>query len=148
MVVSAESMCSQKVSVAAQPDGKVVAAGQVRSAGQPSNIAVVRHLGDGGADLSFGDAGVVLTSYPGRDAYGRSIVLDPTGKIVVAGFSEDAVDPTASADYEVVRYNADGTPDPTFGFEVSVMAPLAVSPNGGGFDKACSLTLTPARDNT
>ncbi|MCA9589737.1 MAG: hypothetical protein KC657_30750, partial [Myxococcales bacterium] len=101
--------------VALQPDGRIVAAGQVRSTGQPATIAVLRYLADGGADPTFGDAGVVLTSYAGRDAYGRSVALEPTGKIIVAGFSEDAVSPNGSADYEVVRYTADGSMDATFG---------------------------------
>lgn len=101
--------------VALQADGRIVAVGNVRSTGQQSNLAVLRNLADGGSDPSFGDGGVVLTAYPGRDAYGRSVAIDPTGKIIVAGFSEDALDPTASADYEVARYLADGTLDATFG---------------------------------
>lgn len=99
--------------IALQPDGRVVAAGYTRPTAGSFTFATVRHMQDGGADPSFGDAGLVLTSFPGRQAYARSIAVQPDGKILVAGISEGAVEGTA--DFAMVRYSADGLLDATFG---------------------------------
>lgn len=101
--------------VVVQPDGRIVAAGSSRVSGTPSSLTVMRFLADGSPDATFGNAGTVLTAYPGRDAYAHSVVLLPGGKILVAGFSEDALNPTATANFEVVRYESNGGPDATFG---------------------------------
>jgi uncharacterized delta-60 repeat protein len=37
------------------------------------------------------------------------------GKIVVGGYSESRTNPSGSQNYEIARFNADGTPDTTFG---------------------------------
>jgi uncharacterized delta-60 repeat protein len=101
--------------VAVQTDGRIIAAGSSRSTGSPNQITIARHLVNGAPDPSFGNSGVLVVDYPGRDAYAHALAVRPDGKIVVAGYSEDAVAPTASANFEIARYGADGMPDPTFG---------------------------------
>jgi len=44
---------------------------------------------------------------------GRSVAIQSDGKIVVAGYSYTTA-AAGSADFAVVRYNADGTLDPSF----------------------------------
>jgi uncharacterized delta-60 repeat protein len=64
-------------------------------------------------DPSFGDAGVILTAFPSRAAYGQSVVVQSDGRILVGGYSEGATTPTQ--DYVVARFNVDGSLDPGFG---------------------------------
>lgn len=88
-----------------QPDGKFVLAGSA-NASTGSDFAVVRYHGDGSLDHSFGSGGKVVTNIGGSDA-AYAAVLQPDGKIIVAGNS--------SFNFALVRYNADGTLDATFG---------------------------------
>ena len=66
----------------------------------------------GNLDPSFGNSGKILTSITsGQDkAYGVQIQTD--GKIVVAGYSTSTI---TGKDFTLIRYNANGTPDSTFG---------------------------------
>lgn len=99
--------------VAVQPDGRIVAAGFSRPTAGSFQFVVLRYMSNGAPDTAFGTDGVVMTSYPGRQAYAQSLVLLPSGKIVVAGYSEDAT--ASGANFEMIRYASDGSPDPTFG---------------------------------
>jgi uncharacterized delta-60 repeat protein len=101
--------------VAVQPDGKVVVAGYAGSA-----FAVVRYNTDGSLDTSFGGTsamGKVITQLGGKNGYDRgySLALQPDGKIVVAGVNAVVVAGISDMDLAVVRYNADGTLDASFG---------------------------------
>jgi uncharacterized delta-60 repeat protein len=100
--------------VALQPDGKLVVAGHSLAQGT-SDFALVRYSPNGRVDTSFGTNGVVLTDFGGgsRDE-AHGLVLQNDGRIIVAGSSRGN-DFNARADVAVARYNADGTPDPTFG---------------------------------
>ena len=101
--------------LALQSDGKIVVAGEAHATGVPAPFVLLRQLGDGGLDTSFGDGGVVLTTYAGRDALANGVFVLPGGQIVVGGYSESRTSPDGSQDYEVARYNADGTLDLSFG---------------------------------
>ena len=101
-----------------QPDGKLVAVGDsdpsfedVPESFARASIALVRYTPDGSHDLSFGNGGVVTTSIPGGYAFGNAAVLQPDGKIVVAGYYW----PQGPRVFALVRYNPDGSLDPTFG---------------------------------
>jgi uncharacterized delta-60 repeat protein len=101
--------------VAVQPDGKVVVAGYAGNA-----FAVVRYNPDGSLDTSFGGSsamGKVITQLGGKYGYDRgySLALQPDGKIVVAGVNAVVVAGISDMDLAVVRYNADGTLDASFG---------------------------------
>ena len=92
-----------------QPDGKIVAVGYTSYSGlSAADFVVVRYHSDGSLDLSFGAAAVVRT--PG--GFALASVLQPDGKIVASGYSFDRV---SSGQFRLVRYNDDGTLDPTFG---------------------------------
>jgi uncharacterized delta-60 repeat protein len=90
--------------VLVQPDGKIVVAGE-----SASQFAVLRYTAAGDLDAGFNGTGVVTTSV-GSASHGAAAVLQPDGKIVVAGSSGR----DEQADFAVVRYNADGTLDTTF----------------------------------
>ena len=80
----------------------VVAAG---SSG--GDVAVARYDLYGDLDHAFGTEGRVITDLGGPDDAAYGVVVQPTGKVVVAGGN--------SGSTLVWRYNADGTSDPSFG---------------------------------
>jgi uncharacterized delta-60 repeat protein len=121
--------------VAIQPDGKIVAVGFARTSAVPlSYVAIVRYNPDGSVDQSFGSGGTVLTLPPGGFGFGNAVVVQPDGRIVVAGRSDDE----GSADFALWRYNPDGTVDSSFGDGGFVSTDFF-----GGFNGAFSLILQP-----
>lgn len=99
--------------LALQRDGKVVCVGfTVPRGSEFEDLLITRYLPDGRRDLAFGSGGVVqFDSGLSRDDIGSSGVVEPDGKIVVAGVS----DVPAGQDFLVARFRADGSRDPTFG---------------------------------
>jgi uncharacterized delta-60 repeat protein len=96
--------------VALQPDGKIVVAGWRGEQGGPANrgIAVARYLPNGSLDPSFSGDGRSVEQLANSDT-GRGVVLQPNGKIVVAG--QTGGDP----DFMLTRFLPDGRVDPSFG---------------------------------
>jgi uncharacterized delta-60 repeat protein len=88
-----------------QPDGKIIAVGT----DWRGDYALARYKTDGSLDSTFGSSGIVITPLNGTPNQG---VLQNDGKIVVAGGA--SLSPGAP-DIGVVRYNADGSLDQTFG---------------------------------
>jgi uncharacterized delta-60 repeat protein len=102
--------------VAIQSDGKLVVAGNATSgSGATSNIdfGVARYNSDGSLDSTFGTGGKVQTNIAGNTDLAQGLALQSDGKIVLAGrvAASGGVDP----DFGIVRYNANGTLDTTFG---------------------------------
>jgi len=106
-------------SVALQWDGKIVVAGG-SVIGLFNDFAVARYLSDGTLDASFGTGGKVITKFENRpdgmapgevSADANSVAVQPDGKIVVAGYANIE----GEEDFALVRYNANGTLDTSFG---------------------------------
>ena len=103
--------------VAIAPDGRIVVAGVARPANGNGDIAVARVLADGAPDTSFDGDGRATIAFDlgaaaGRvDDVGRALALQGDGRIVVAGDAQTATD----VDSVVVRFGANGAPDPSFG---------------------------------
>ncbi len=106
---------SESRALAVLSDGRILVTGIAREVGSPTTFATIRLLSSGSIDTAFGTNGVVITSIPGRDAYASSIAVQSDGKVLVGGHSEDAFNPEGTADFEVVRYSADGMLDTSFG---------------------------------
>lgn len=106
--------------LAAQPDGKIVAAGFGTVVGSPAFL-LVRYNSDGTLDTSFGDDGKVITYFAGKSIGGSALGLQPDGKIVVVGYSHVA--PTLPS-ITLFRYNGDGSLDSTFGSDGTVVTSL------------------------
>src|SRR5262249_11182498 len=96
--------------VAVQPDGKIVVAGHSYN-GSNYDVAVVRYNADGTLDASFDSDGKVTTPVGTSNDYAQDVTVQPDGKIVVAGSSSSGTE----TDMAVVRYNADGSLDTSFG---------------------------------
>ena len=101
--------------VAAQADGKLVVVGQTYKNNDFSteDFAVARYNTDGTLDTTFGGRGKVRTDFPGLAAVPSAVVIQPDGKIVVAGGAFPLF--TFAGNFEVVRYNPNGTLDRSFG---------------------------------
>jgi uncharacterized delta-60 repeat protein len=97
--------------MAIQRDGRIVVAGQ-RVAGRSGGFVVARYLSDGSLDPSFGTGGSVTTDIGEVDG-ANAVVIQDDGRIVAAGFAQPPGG--ADVDFAVVRYLADGSPDPSFG---------------------------------
>jgi uncharacterized delta-60 repeat protein len=98
-----------------QPDGKLVTAGELQvQVGQAGLFRLIRYNRDGSLDGSFGSAGTVTTPFDQASARAEGVVLQSDGRIVAAG---SLLQQTGSQGGEsaVVRYNADGSLDSTFG---------------------------------
>src|SRR5437773_1073690 len=101
--------------VAVQSDGKLVVVGQTYKNNDYSteDFAVARYNTDGTLDTTFGRGGKVRTDFPGLAAVPSSVVIQPDGKIVVAGGAFPLF--TFLGDFKVVRYNPNGSLDRSFG---------------------------------
>lgn len=97
--------------VAVQPDGKVIVAGSSATA-TGTFVSLVRYRRDGGLDTSFGNQGKVITAVGTRSDAAAAIALQPDGRIVIAGSTDQN---GTGLDFLVMRYMADGTPDAGFG---------------------------------
>lgn len=99
--------------VAIQPDGRIVVGGYATQAVGGKNFALVRLLSNGALDPTFGAGGKVVTDFTtlvpaiSADDLIDSLVLQPDGKIVAAGFS-------TFNGMAVARYNSNGTIDKSF----------------------------------
>jgi uncharacterized delta-60 repeat protein len=102
-------------SVAVQSDGKLVVVGQTYKNNDFSteDFAVARYNTDGTLDTTFGRGGKVRTDFPGLAAVPSAVVIQPDGKIVVAGGAFPLF--TFLGNFEVVRYNPNGSLDRSFG---------------------------------
>jgi uncharacterized delta-60 repeat protein len=100
--------------LAVQPDGKLVAATSDEATG---DVALVRLLGDGSLDPTFGVAGVRTLDLGGFDLPGP-ILVQPDGSLILAGAS------ASTRRIVLARVDANGTLDPTFGVGGLASVPL------------------------
>jgi uncharacterized delta-60 repeat protein len=91
-----------------QPDGKLVVAGTVNYGN--SDFAVLRYNPDGTPDLAFDGDGMAITDIGGNSDEAMTALLQPDGKIVVAGNTITG----GGYDFALVRYNSNGSLDNSF----------------------------------
>jgi uncharacterized delta-60 repeat protein len=110
-------------SVALQADGKLVVAGDTWGpVWEPENtFVVVRYNQDGSLDTDFKGTGIVTTSIGEADS-GRAVLVQPDGKIVVAGRS--------SYQFAVLRYTTAGELDTDFNGTGIVTTPVGTNSEG------------------
>lgn len=103
----------QAYAIARQADGKIVAAGRRGIQFYPSeqrkgNVALARYNPDGSLDATFGNGGTVVNDFgQGLESYAIELIIQPDGRIIIAGESSYA--------FLVARYNSNGALDTTFG---------------------------------
>lgn len=98
-----------------QSNGDVVAVGE-SGAGTNTSLLLARFTPSGAPDGSFGSGGMVrgpaVAGAPG--SLGRSVAIQPDGKIVVVGAASDASGSTPKG-LLIERYSSSGTLDTSFG---------------------------------
>ena len=103
------------IGLALQPDGKIVAVGQVfHDATGASDFAITRYTSTGVLDATFGSGGAVTTDFGTRNDIAGGVAIQSDGKIVVSGLSFVGAD-RSTEDFALARYGPDGSLDPTFG---------------------------------
>jgi len=113
--------------IAIQPDLKIVAVGVAEN-----SWAIARFHPNGQLDEDFSNDGKILLNFDIGAEEAADVVLQPDGKIVVAGWRSG---PTAI----VARLNSDGSIDDTFGTGANgIVQPLE------GTNRATSLVLDPS----
>lgn len=108
----------------AQSDGKILAAGTIDG---PSgkDLFVARVTADGALDTSFSGDGIATVSIGTADALDANIALDASGRIILAGGTENSA--------SVVRLLSNGSLDPSFsGDGITTIT----TPGGSGDDVA------------
>src|SRR4051812_12065086 len=111
--------------VTLQPDGKLIAVGPASTATYQGgfyryDFAVVRYNVDGTLDTSFSSDGKSTTPLANNLASSPSDVeVQADGKIVVAGYADN--------DFELVRYNTDGSLDASFGGKANGKVTTSIS---------------------
>jgi uncharacterized delta-60 repeat protein len=124
-----------------QSDGKILAVGTSFYGPKTRRLAVVRYKTDGALDASFhGDGIVTLNVGTTQMDTAYAVCVQPDGKIVIAGSALMRVVGTNSQvsqnDFALVRLNADGSLDETFGDDGKVITDF-----GFGVDVAYALGL-------
>ncbi len=99
----ADTQAAQDAAV--QADGKIVIVARTGN-----NFAVARLNRDGTIDTTFGGGRIGIT-FTGYTSGAKAVVIQPDGKIVVAGSGQSA---SGGFDFLVTRLNADGSLDMTF----------------------------------
>ena len=105
--------------VTMQTDGNIVVGGRMGTAAFQDSYAVWRYNANGGLDSSFGSGGIVTTAIStpsvltgGRLDGASQVMVQQDGKIVASGIADNQEDYHGVA---VVRYNANGVLDGSFG---------------------------------
>lgn len=84
-------------------------------------ISVAQSPGD--SDLTFGNDGRQVLSVGAANAFSRAIVVQPDGKILVAGIASNGLD----NDFAVLRFNTNGSLDTSFGEQGKVFTDFLVT---------------------
>jgi uncharacterized delta-60 repeat protein len=133
---------SEGVQIGMQPGGKFVVSGDGEDGNGDLAFLMARYTEGGMLDPSFGNAGRVTSQLspagmPSSTGIGQ--VIQPDGKIVLAGSAEELDGTTALA---IARYTSEGQLDATFGTSGVVKGQFGSGPTA--FTTAIGGTFTPA----
>jgi uncharacterized delta-60 repeat protein len=134
--------------LAVQPDQKIVLGGQASGASQAS-FSVVRFTTGGQLDTGFGAGGVATVTFPsppgGLAATASTVLVQPDGKILVGGTAEEGPVKRGTGTFHaaLARFNANGTPDTSFGTGGTVLAAASGSIDALGLDAAGDIFALP-----
>src|SRR5579862_9694850 len=99
---------------AVQKNGNILVAGEAISSAGRIEFGLARYTPNGILDATFGNGGLVTTLVGTRVDVPTAMLLQPNGKIVMAGF-EVAQEGITPGKMSMVRYNSNGSLDSTFG---------------------------------
>ncbi len=133
-VIDFGSSIEQAEALVVQSDGKLLVAGS-------DDRSVIRLNPNGSTDIDFGTNGKVSTS----QLVVRDVALQADGKIVVAGMAWGGNTQAGDTGYDfaLARYEANGSPDTTFGASGITTTPIG---SGTAKDEAASVAIAPDGD--
>jgi uncharacterized delta-60 repeat protein len=141
--------------IALQPDGKIIWVGSQNTPGFTPfgtfEFAVARFNANGTLDTSFGSGGQASVEFfappmQGAQEFARAVLVQPDGKILVAGSARQGQIRFAPIQGALARFNANGTLDTSFGTGGTVLSNSL--PNGItalGLDAAGNIFTLPIR---
>ena len=105
--------------------GRLLLGGEVNN-GANYDFGVVRYNANGTLDTTFNTTGKVITAIGTGDDGCHALVLQPDGRIVAAGYSNNG----ANFDFGLIRYNTNGSLDTTFNSTGKVTTPIGTLNDG------------------
>ena len=118
--------------LALQPDGKIIAVGHANYSGNLNDsTALVRYNPNGSLDTTFAANGLLTVPLSSGYYVGNSVAVQPNGKILAFGFGN--VGTSGAVGFAVARYNADGSPDTSFGTGGRVITKIGANDFSYGF---------------
>ena len=118
--------------VVVQLDGKIVAGGSVTNL--VIDFGLARYNADGSLDTTFDGDGLLTTDIAGAFDSCSALAIQLDGKILAAGYADN----DSNDNFALVRYNPDGSLDPTFDGDGKLESDLT-----GGHDRAMAMVLQP-----
>lgn len=135
-VALAEGIGTTAAAMALQNDGKMVITGSVAfDDDDGTDVVTYRLHPDGSQDASFGINGRQITDFSGTVDGPRALVIDPLGKIVIAGFAGGKHGESSA--FALIRLLPDGTLDLGFGGDGTVTTSF------GGVSEARGVVILP-----
>ncbi len=106
---------SSPSALAVQSNGDIVVAGTASPTIDGAQVfAIARFTPTGQLDATFGTGGLVTTDISGPFPAASAVLVQPNGQILVGGFV-DGINKNSPGKTVLVRYNANGSLDTTFG---------------------------------
>jgi uncharacterized delta-60 repeat protein len=135
VITSISSNDDEATTVVIQPDGKVLLAGTCHN-GANEDFCSLRYHPDGTLDTDWGigGSGKVVTAMGVDNDYITSAVLQPDGKLLLAGYCDGFL----NRDFCTVRYNNNGTLDTSWGNVAKVITSVVSTT-----DQAYAVALQP-----
>jgi len=108
-----------------QKDGKIIITGTPNEDGYGA-VTLARFNSDGSRDTSFGVNGVATRPSSGYESQQPYMALQNDGKILILKLARDENNPNGAAgvDFLLIRFNADGSIDNSFGNNGSILTDI------------------------
>jgi uncharacterized delta-60 repeat protein len=122
VVTSFGGLVSVGQDMVVQNDGRIILAGYTAFFGPNYDFTLARYNGDGSLDITFGSNGKMVTGFTaGSYDVCYAVCLQTDGKVLLTGRTHADV-----SSIGIVRYNVDGSLDPSFGNGGKVATTLGV----------------------
>lgn len=136
LLVDVEAYTSSAKSVFVQSDGKLllVASSQSTSDGSSKSLSLMRLNADGTIDTTYGGGDGIVSHSTGTTLGFYNAVQQSDGKVIAVGISHDGSH--GSVDFALMRFNADGSVDTSFGTNGTVITDM-----GSGSDYGINVAI-------
>jgi uncharacterized delta-60 repeat protein len=120
--------------IALQTDGKILAAGHIGIPYAGTDFCLARYHPDGSLDTTFDGDGWLTVDVGGDDDYFPSLLVQPDGKLVLAGTAQEAY--YGWTYFALARLNPDGSLDSSFGGDGKVILDFGIYSSEAGYAAA------------